>query len=328
MANVFVNPGWISITGGTPVYITEDSVYKDASEGRTEATCYSTLAEAVSVSNNDDAIYVYNSTADSLSLSNQVGTYNPESEIYSYIGDRKNLLVRANKLQLKGNDSAITISDDITMDFRVFDAIVAGTGTHFTVTNGAVFILSKNESVENSVSFTNSGTITVSGSSFSAATVTNNGTFTVSGTSTLNIGNLSGTIATATNTTLQNSSITGGRITASGSVGVENSTISSNTFTLSETMIGAGAYFTGANTLNGVTLNASGRFVSVGEGDNDSLTITGTNTLIIGDLYGTIKLDGATIKDSSIVGVQSGGTLLVGSGKSATFSPGIPVRPS
>lgn len=158
MATVFVNPGWISITGGTPVYITEDSVYKDADEGRTEATCYSTLEEAVSVSNNDDTIYVYNSSASPLSLSNQVGTYYPESETYSYTGTRKNLLVRANKLQLTGNTSAITISDDITMEFRVFDSIVAGTGTHFTVENGAAFILSKNESVENSVSFTNSGT--------------------------------------------------------------------------------------------------------------------------------------------------------------------------
>jgi len=130
---------------------------------------------------------------------------------------------------------------------------------------------------------------------------------------------LNGTILTDNSTTLKNSNITGGAITASGSVTVNNSTISSNTFTCNAASY-FGVTFTGENTLDSVTLNAS--YVTNG----GSLTVKGESELHIGDVEdnnhdnGTIKLDGATIINSSIVGGAHGGTLVVESGKTATFS--------
>ena len=142
---------------------------------------------------------------------------------------------------------------------------------------------------------------------------------TVKGTSTLKDVLLNGTILTDNSTTLKNSNITGGAITALASVTVNNSTISSNTFTCNEKSY-FGVTFTGENTLDSVTLNAG--YVTNG----GSLTVKGECELHIGDVEdnnrenGTIKLDGATIINSSIVGGAHGGTLLVESGKTATFS--------
>jgi hypothetical protein len=95
---------------------------------------------------------------------------------------------------------------------------------------------------------------------------------------------------------------------------MNNSTISSNAFTFASST--DGAIFSGANTLNGVTLDAASNSIT----NNGTLTVAGTSKLSIGILYGsgTIKLNNATIKDSSIL--FGSGTMLVDAGKSATFS--------
>jgi len=150
---------------------------------------------------------------------------------------------------------------------------------------------------------------------------------TVGGTSTLTIGTLNGEIKTAANTTLQNSNISGGgtnggAITAQGAITVNNSTITSSKFTATKAI---GADFSGACILDSVKLDA-GTWDSVNVSVDGTLTIKGETTLKIASIFaynGTIYLDGATIKDSSIVGGQSGaygGTLVVESGKTATFS--------
>ena len=184
--------------------------------------------------------------------------------------------------------------------------------------------------IENSgtIAATNGSTVHVTGSVFndnasiavmdstftaSAVSVGSYDTFSVSGMSTLNIGNLSGTIQ-LDGTTLKDSDITGGNIAVSGTILVNNSTIGSNTI-ITFASSTDGAIFAGANTLNGVMLDAATNPIT----NNGTLTVKGTSTLKIGNLYGsgTIKLNNSTIKDSSIL--NGSGTLLVDEGNSAMF---------
>ena len=316
MANVFVNPGWISVTGGTAVYFTESSLYKDSGEGRTQATCYSTLEEAYGYTSSDDIIYVYNDSFSPLSLLAQSGEYCPQSPSFVI---NKTLYVRAGTFRLsvvQSHHTGFVISNKNTLvDFGVSNSVIVDADTSFVVSYGANFQLgstgsSTSVSLQNSgtvsvttgigeeaapsnfyagnTSITNTGEIEVIGSSFSVASVTNtgNGTFKVEGTSKLEIGTLSGTITlNKENVTLNASNITGGSLSATA----------------------YGAIFTGANTLNGVALNASGKTVTVGNNDEvpDSLTVKGTSSLIIGTLNGAIKTDAnelTTLNASSITG--------------------------
>ncbi|MDD6338175.1 MAG: hypothetical protein PUC15_07315, partial [Lentisphaeria bacterium] len=110
-------------------------------------------------------------------------------------------------------------------------------------------------------------TLNLTNMSFSALSVTNSGTITVEGTSTLNIGSLDGTILTKAitgespedtiNPTLKDSSITGA---------------SKDTATLS---VQNDLLFSGANTLTSVTLDATGQTIT----NSGSLTVD-VNTLI------------------------------------------------
>ena len=325
MANVFVNPGWISVTGGTAVYFTQSSLYKDSGEGRTQATCYSTLEEAYGYASSVDTIYVYNDSFSSLSLLAQSGEYCPQSPSFVI---NKTLYVRAGTFRLsvvQSHHTGFVISNKNTLvDFGVSNSVIVDADTSFVVSYGANFQLGStgsntSVSLQNSgtvsvttgigeeaapsnfyagnTSITNTGEIEVIGSSFSVASVTNtgNGTFKVEGTSTLNIDTLDGAITLAVipandnnpavNPTLNASSITGG--------GTNGGTLTAQ----------GDLTFTGANTLNGVALNASGKTVTVG--NSDSLTVKGTSTLNIGTFSGTIKTDAnelTTLNASSITG--------------------------
>ena len=311
MATVFVNPGWNNGDNPITVYILNGYVYKtDPGEGSSTALCYNKLGAknnddmngAVSAASDGDTIYVYNDSADFLSLSTPSGTYCPPGlyELYlnSSTTSQKNLAVWANKLQLGENNSYIKLGDNnisISMDFHVSDSFVVGSGKSFSVLNGSSFSISKIEQGgNNSVSFTNNGSIDVSNSTFAADTVetsANTASFLVRGTSTLNIGTLNGTITTlfATTTTLNASSITGGSISAQDDL-----------------------TFTGTNTLNGITLDATVTDKTVTVDSGATLTVGGTSTLNIGTLDGTIKTGsaGTTLTASDITGGgTNGGTI-------------------
>lgn len=330
MATIFVNPGWNYGDNPITVYILNGYVYKtDPGEGRTEATCYSSLAGALGYALSGNTIYVYNNnSADSLPIppDGQSGTYKLNGETYSCTAeDRKNLSVQAYQLRLDDYTS-FALSGNITTVFSVSNSIVVGTACYFLVENGAAFELSTLASFVNwgtisvtngssfsaaSASVTNNGVIEISGSSFSVASVTNsveikiigssfsadsvvntgNSTFTVTYTSTLNIGNLTGTIKTGSaGTTLNTSSITGG--------GANGGTITAQ----------GDLTFTGINTLKNITLNATGKTVNAG---SYNLRVGGTSTLNIGTLSGTIWLqNGATVSNSTISGGDGGGLFI------------------
>jgi hypothetical protein len=327
MATIFVNPGWNDGDNPITVYVLNGYVYKtDPGEGSSTALCYNKLGAennndmngAVSAASDGDTIYVYNvSSEDPLSLSTPSGTYCPPGVFELYLNwsttSQKNLAVWANKLYLGENKYYIKLGDNgnsISMDFHVSDSFVVDSGKTFSVLNGSSFSISKIEQGgTNSVSFTNNGSIDVSGSTFAADTVetsANTASFLVSGKSKLNIGTLNGTITTslALATTLNASSITGGSISAQNDL-----------------------TFTGANTLNGITLDATDRTVTVGTGNSDSLTVGDTSTLNIGTLDGTIKTGsaGTTLNASSITGGGTNGGTITAQG-TLTFANNTHLR--
>ena len=133
MANVFVNPGWNTNDDPITVYILNGYVYKtDPGEGSSTALCYNKLGAknnddmngAVSAASDGDTIYVYNDSADFLSLSTPSGTYCPPGLYELYLNrstaSQKNLAVWANKLQLGENNSYIKLGDNgISMKDRI-----------------------------------------------------------------------------------------------------------------------------------------------------------------------------------------------------------------
>ncbi|MBQ7178588.1 MAG: hypothetical protein IJS08_14330 [Victivallales bacterium] len=218
-----------------------------------------------------------------------------------------------------GSGSTFSVAGESTLDIGELSGtitVAAGTSDDAPTTLKSSSITGgKVDATAGGVKFTGANTLNDINLDATGKTVMvgNADSLTVMGTSTLNIGTLDGTIELGS-TTLKNSNLSGGSIAISGTILVNNSTIGSNTFTFASST--DGVIFSGANTLNGVTLDAAINSVT----NNGTLTVKGESTLKIGLLSGsgTFKLDGATIKDSSII--FGNGTMLVDAGKSATFS--------
>jgi myo-inositol-hexaphosphate 3-phosphohydrolase len=112
MATIFVNPGWNTDDDPITVYVLNGYVYMtDPGTGSSTALWYNKLGEnnydtkgAVFAASDGDTIYVYNDSADFLSLSTPSGTYCPPGLYELYLNrstaSQKNLAVWANKLQL------------------------------------------------------------------------------------------------------------------------------------------------------------------------------------------------------------------------------------
>ena len=357
----FVNPQWDKYA---IVYYSGDWVSKTEFEGSTQATCYHTLEDAYDQSGLD-TFYIYNAPDSPLSLVAPLGTYVQTNSCYI----TKNLYVHADTFQLEYStyEKGLNIYG-VTVDFSVSNSFkVVATKARLNVANGAYFQLGANEGVT-SVFLDNCGTVYVESASFSAPSVTNSreislneasfsvasvtntgdGTFKVKGNSSLTIGALSGTILTdsAAATTLNASNITGGSITVQNALnftgantlnGVTlnaagntvtvgtaegDSLTLSGTSTLKDSNINGSSIsaqgnltFTGANTLNGVTLDAAGNTVTVGTDEGDSLTVGGTSTLTIGTLNGEIKTAAnTTLQNSNISGGGTNGGAITAQG--------------
>ena len=194
--------------------------------------------------NNAGTINVTNATVSAASLDNTKNNSDPDD-------DGTFTVAGTSELHINELNGTITLADGgSTTPTTLKDTEIhgkTGTGGKLAAQGNLTFVAAESNNLLTSIELDASGhTVTVG-----------SGTLTVGGTSKLTIGTLSGTIKLLDGATLTTSSITGGIITASGAVTVNNSIISSNTFTATA----GGATFSGSNTLNGVTLTATGKTV-------------------------------------------------------------------
>ena len=180
---------------------------------------------------------------------------------------------------------------------------------------------------------TNEGTVNVTDADFIATSVdTTSHTFNVSGYSTLKgpdttgetpvptALSLTGTVTLANGATLANSNVSGGSISTSGAVTVKDSTIGTAAFNAT----GGDTAFTGANRLNGVMLDATGKAVT----NNGAITMDAASLITAGSINntGTITVDAtgyniATNGMKKVIDLAGSGVSITGTSATATGIP-------
>ena len=271
------------------------------------------LGSLITVNLTDGAVFdVVNGSVDN------AGTFNVNSATLKVndtvtVSEGGSLLVDGTStLKGQGESAAMTLSGTVTLNGGSKLTASNITGTNGTIAAaGAVTVNDSTLSVNSITATAEGASLTFSGSNtLDGVTLTSNGTVTVSaggslsvdGTSTLKgqgaAMTLSGTVTLNGGSELTVSNITGvaGVIAAAGAVRVSDSTLSMNSITA--TAEGASLTFSGENSLNGVTLDATGNVIS----NTGTLTIDATSSITAATVT---SADGNKIKVSA-TGLGSG----------------------
>ncbi len=271
------------------------------------------LGSLITVNLTDEAVFdVVNGSVDNAGVFNVNGATLKVKDTVTVSGSGS--LSVSGTSTLKGQGAAMTLSGTVTLNGGSKLTASNITGTNGTIAAAGAVTVSDSTLSVNSITATAEGaSLTFSGNNtLDGVTLTSNGTVTVSaggslsidGTSTLK-GNeagtaalsLSGTVTLKTGSELTASNITGaaGVIAAEGTVRVSDSTLSVNSITA--TAEGASLTFSGDNSLNGVTLDATGNVTNTG-----TLTIDATSSITAATVT---SADGNKIKVSA-TGLGSG----------------------